>query len=112
MSKNLNMIEIVEYELDMLYTERDLYFSQVKELEERNTSLELEQVKHIEILTDVLSVEINKLQVENTELKKKLEIASKVLKKCENILDTPLVISPNKDTHKEIKQALAAIKEN
>lgn len=33
MSKNLTTFEIIECELDTLYTERDLYFSQVKELE-------------------------------------------------------------------------------
>ena len=49
------------------------------------------------------------LLIEKATLEKRLEIASNILKKCENILGTPLVISPNKDTHKEIKQALAAI---
>lgn len=94
MSKNLTMIEINEFELDTLYTERDLYFSQVNALEAKNGELEKK-----------LAFSFKK----RVELEEKLEVASKVLKKCENILDTPLVISPNKDTHKEIKQALAAI---
>ena len=33
MSKCLNTIEINEFELDQLYTERDLFFSQIKDLE-------------------------------------------------------------------------------
>ena len=40
MSKNLTTVEIIECELDTLYTERDLYFSQVNTLEAKNAKLE------------------------------------------------------------------------
>lgn len=78
MSKNLTMIEINEFELDTLYTERDLYFSQVNTLEAKNVELEKKLVdaeKAFEDKKRALNAAITMWDIET----KKLKIAVEAL---------------------------------